>query len=541
MKNHFLPSIVLACILTSNWCSARLNIPQLPAPGSSYFSNSHVYTAQVKQGSGDWQTLHIRRTSSQNELVSGNNGGIYKNREFHFTPFSFDSNGGSLKIRVTKDAQKIPEAIAANLSNVEIVNAHSNPIKISNHTLEFTLNTPQYVFVNFNVKSNQNTHKEISVIKHPFAIFADPYNSDLNEPLAAPGQKKLVYNASTTFREMQDADIIVFRGGFHDIKNHDANGTIPLNNNKIIWLHPRALVTGHIERDGQVGNDALIYGRGVLYQGDFRNDPNNVSSGPYWQPNSAWKTAPQARMFDAVTMGDRATLRGVIIADTMHHGVVSRNNSVIERVKIWGWHGNNDAFRPGDGSMIKNNFIRAVDDALYSRAIKVENNLFYHSYNGAILTCGWENVGDSGNTTFNNNIIYRPEWTGLGNNNGILASQIGPYAECKNITFNNTKIYGKLPGLINLKQSSRLNNAKFNPDTHKGNPGLRNFKFKNTTVYGELTAKSLIAPSNNIKIQNVVFEKFKITGFKNGFINNAERKDLFTGSGATNNNVLQIK
>ncbi|RDV25103.1 hypothetical protein DXV75_10765 [Alteromonas aestuariivivens] len=542
MKSTIFGVVALACLNLQTVAHAELVRPNLPAPISSNFKNSLIYTAQVKQGSGSWQTLYVKRTESQDELMSSNNGGIYKNRQFHFTPLSFDPAEGALTIRITKDPQDIPESVSSNASNVEVVNADSGPVFIDANTVEFTLNEPKYVMVNFDVNSNKNVNSAngLSVIKYPLAIFADPDDSDLVEPVASSGQTKLVYSSTVTHQQMQDADIIVFRGGFHDVKNHPAAGAIPANNNKIIWLHPEALVTGHIERaGGGLGDDTLIYGRGVLYQGDFRNDPSNPSVGPYWSPN--WKNVvPVPDMFEAIIAGDRATIRGIIVADTMWHGIVTRTDSTISRVKLWGWHGNNDAFRPSDGSLVEYNFMRAVDDALYSKDITVNNNLIYQSYNGAVLTCGWENVEDSGGTVFNNNIIYRPEWGGLGENNGIMVSQIGPYAECKDITFNNTQIYGDIAGITNLKESSRLSQANYDPAKHQGVPGIRNITFNNTTLNGNLFDKSRIDPTSNIVIENVEFNNLVVTGYQSGPVDNSDRASLFDGSGAQDDTVLNL-
>lgn len=531
--------IAAAVLLMTFGARAQMNIPDLPVPPTSYFSNSQAYTAQVKQGNGAWQDLYVKRSDSQDELITSNNGNVFKNRTFNFTPFSFDPNAGSLTIRVTKNANIIAGNVTANASNVEVVNADSAPIKIDNNTIEFSLNSPKYVIVNFDLASNKNSYGGHEVIKHPLAIFADELNSDNNEPSAPSGKTKLVYNSYTTYQDMVDADIIVFRGGFHDVKNHASQGAIPADNGKTIWFHPRALVTGYIKRNTGLGDNALIYGRGVLYMGDFRNPINTPNTGPYWKPGQNNNSG--TGMFEAIIAGSNTTIRGLIVADTMWHGIVVRDNSTIENVKLWGWHGNNDAFRPSNGSLIKGNFIRAVDDALYTREITVEDNIFYQGFNGAIATCGWENVGDSGNTVFNNNIIYRPEWAGgLGNNNGVLASQIGPFTECKNIQFNNTTIYGDIAGITNLKESSRLAQSVYDPVKHQGIPGIRNVIFNNITLYGNLLNKSVINPSSNIVIEDIVFHNFKVTGYKAGFANNSDRTALFQGSQLTNDNVLKI-
>ena len=60
----------------------------------------------------------------------------------------------------------------------------------------------------------------------------------------------------------------------------------------------------------------------------------------------------------------------------MFHGIVVGFDSTIENVKLWGWHDNNDGFRPGKGSVVKNSFVRFVDDALYASDTDVTDTFF---------------------------------------------------------------------------------------------------------------------------------------------------------------------
>ena len=143
------------------------------------------------------------------------------------------------------------------------------------------------------------------------------------------------------------------------------------------------------------------------------------------------------------------------------HGIVAPDNALISNLKFLGWHSNNDAVRVGSNSEIKNSFLRAVDDHFYNFNLHVHDVVLWAGHNGSIMTYGWG--GDGGNTynaggsVMTRIEIIHPEWVSLGNNNGLIMSQVGcdfkPYGYGGDATtvIKNIRIEGSIPGITNLK------------------------------------------------------------------------------------------
>ncbi|MCM2679607.1 hypothetical protein [Echinimonas agarilytica] len=551
MRLSLSSTLVFASLFSVNTSIAQINIANLPTPNNSYLQSSDVYSARVKQGNGEWKTLHPRMAESQDELIPNKNNTLLHNRDFSFIPLSFTPQDGPITIQVTKNSNKISENVVFDASNVEVIGADSAPSKINNNTIEFTLSEPKYVVVNFDVNSNKHVDGQHEVVKHMLTIFADPINNDLVEPNASSGNTKVVYDNSTTWQELVDADVIVFRAGYHDLESRFGLKGIPVTHGTKVWLHQNALVSGHIigyDANGENGNswsvadNVEIYGRGMLYMGDYRNSPSTPNNGPYWRPNDKAHTSTSSPyMVEAVGLngGENTKLRGVIIGDIMWHGVVVGWNSVIDRVKIWGWHGNNDAFRPHNGSVVQNSFLRPVDDSFYAFDIDVKDNLVWPSFNGGFITCGWAGKYNTGGIKVSNTTMVYPEWTNIGNNNGIVMSQIGTYQECDGITINTMDVYGDPIAILNLKTSSLVDNSVW-WDKASDNPGVRNIEINDLTIYGRQKTKSLVDKAAQFNLEDVTFNNLLITEFSDEPVTNADRSMLFTGSAATNNNILNI-
>lgn len=526
---------------------AQLSIPNWTGI-KGHLKTSNYYTVSVKQGNSGFKTVKTLMTHSQNELITTNENKIFHNRTFNFAPFSFDPQGGTVTIKVTK--KNLNGNVATNAGNVEVIGAASKKY-INANTVEFTLTHPKYVSVNFKLNSNKNTSGVHSVVKHMLMIFADPKNNDLVEP---NGNGKLVYNPQLTEKQIRDADILVFRKGYHDIKKHFGIRGIRVTTGTKVWLAQDAIVSGFIvgvDENGkdfkpnmgiQSPTDITIYGRGLLYMGEYRNNVNNPSSGPYWRPGDNPHNSD--KLPDGINLPNskNVVVRGIIMGDIMFHGLVTGNFSTIDRVKLWGWHPNNDGFRPGFGSTVKNNFLRTVDDALYAFDILVENNVFWPSYNGAVLTAGWVGKYNTGGIALKNSTVLYPEWFYLGNNNGVVMSQLGDKQECTDITVSNMKIYGDTIALLNLKPSSRREQS-VDFDQAVNNAGIKQLLMENVTVFGNLKGPNLLQSDNKWSAKNIKLKNVKITGFANRNLTNNDRSNnkLFKGNNLTNNNYLSIE
>ncbi|WAJ71791.1 RICIN domain-containing protein [Catenovulum adriaticum] len=522
-----------AQIVTPNWPVAQ-----------GYLQNSNYYTVKVKQGNQSFITVKTWMTESQNELMTSGQNGLFLDRTFNFSSFSFDPAGGPVTVRVIKS--NIAGNISAGAANVEVINADGGLTKINNNTIDFKLNNPKYVSVNIKLSDNQKSYNVHKVVKNMLMIFADPIDSDLNEP---NGANKVVYSPSVSQTQLRNADIIVFRDGYHDVVSRFGNDGVRFKAGAKIWLAPGAVVAGSfIGVDGNnntgfnVAPNAEVYGRGLLYMGEHRNNPNNPNSGPFWRPNDP-DYVHSGALSEAISLNGskNVEIRGLIIGDIMWHGIVVGENALIERVKIWGWHANNDGMRPGNNSLVRNNFIRPVDDAFYAFSMTGENNLIWPSYNGALITAGWVGKYHTGGIELNNTTVIYPEWTGKGNNNGIVASQLGDTQECTGITINNMEIWGDTIAILNLKPSSRRHESP-NWSGQSSFPGVRNVAINDLTINGSLKAPNLVEHDGAFDVSNIDLHNIKITGFANRYLNNNDRTNsqLFEGNNLTNGAKLNI-
>ena len=144
------------------------------------------------------------------------------------------------------------------------------------------------------------------------------------------------------------------------------------------------------------------------------------------------------------------------------HGLVSGNASVAREVKYLGWHCNNDGIRFDPGSEVSGCFLRAVDDFFYAFDLQVRDCVLWPGHNGAILTFGWgggpgDRTYHAGASTLQRIDLIHPEWTGIGNNNGLVAAQVGydfkphAYGRDPRSLLRDVRIDGVVPGLVNLK------------------------------------------------------------------------------------------
>lgn len=542
MKNFYiLFSLVLFLVFASLNLFAQLAIPAWPE-SNGYFQYSTHYEVLVRQNPEDaFQKVPVLMSTSQDELIPTFPDGIYQNRTFSYAPFSYNASQGSITIRVRN--LDLPGAIK-NTEDVELLNNLGELINskqvIDEQTIEFKLEGNRYTSVYFKLPENLQKSGIHETIKHMLMLFPDPINEDLEEP---QGNGKLVYNDQTTEAEVRSADLIVFRPGYHNIREKWGIKGMGITENTTVWLAPGAVVDGTILAvDGQGNNtrinNSTIYGGGILFNGNHRNPINDPTNGPYWhfdasnEQKQTWNDAIDFR-------GNNNTVRGIIIADIYHHGIVSGNSTKISRVKIWGWHYNCDGMRPGAGTIVEDCFLRPTDDAFYAFRITVRNTLIWQSFNGAVITCGWPGAYSTGGIVMTDCTLIYPEWRGKGNNNGVIASQIGSNQECTSATVNNLKIFGDPIALLNLKPSSRESHPS---GTNATNGGVRNIILNNIEINGSLKEPNLLESNGAYNVTNVRLSNVIIKDFADRFLTNEDRAnpDLFIGTDLTDDTVLFI-
>jgi hypothetical protein len=367
-------------------------------------------------------------------------------RTFSFASLSSDFSAGSLSFRIVKLTGDPAERIEISPLSFNITS------NLSAGGTEAEITVPagkRYISVNFIESQNQTVTRKW--IKHMLCIFIDP--PETNAPQKT-GPGVVVYSNTQSAESLSSANIIYFPAGYHNLKNYQGtgiispDGTIKLNNAQSIYLEGGAFVECIIDRQDYSNSDQRIYGRGIISGRQY-----------LWYNNPAWNNT-MIRYGQIINLGTNAVIEGVTILDSPSHGIVGRKAN-ITNIKFSGWHSNNDGIRVGSGSVIKNCFIRAVDDHFYNFDIWVSDCVLWAGHNGSIMTYGWGGTGsptyNAGSSLMENIDIINPEWIGLGNNNGLIMSQTGfdfkpyGYGGSTQTVIRNVRIEGSIPGITNLK------------------------------------------------------------------------------------------
>lgn len=378
-------------------------------------------------------------------------------------------------------------------------------------TVTFDLNRPRYVTVNFN--TTDNFRRPDGMIENMLAIFADPLEEERPDP-TAPGT--VVVTPNTTQSQLNNAAVIYFPKGFYNFREMFGASALKMRSGQTVYTEPGAFILGYIGNASGQSNNMTVIGRGAF-------------SGR----EEIWKTDPH----DLIELdGSFNRIEGVFVFDGNHHGVVPGFKAHIERVKLWGWHYNNDGFRSW-GGVVHDTFQRPVDDAFYvaGGALTVTNNVILQGLNGGVVTYGWGDYTQSGFVLKDSHVVS-PEWRGLHNNNGLIMSQSPATVEQYDVRFENIIIDGDLPGVTNIKLGS--NHGTTVPSNEIGE--LRGLTLKNVTVNGTFLnlnydrnqstpSRSLLegtvlnGGADKFMVQDVTFENL----FVNGEYITEESKDQY--------------
>lgn len=444
--------VLLACLLLityANGYSQFVSYVYPVEPGQAVLSDK--YKVYVSIGDEPEEELQVLMSHA---IWEGDYRAEYlKGRTFSFVHISFNVTGQNLRFRVEKLFGAGASEAVVSPKNFEI----SPEMMNEGRELSFQTNrTSQYLSVDFLTSDNSRYVSGVRWITHMLCIFIDPLETDVP---SKTGTGVVVYADDLPSAELGNASIIYFPAGYHNLKNYlnggiiASDGTLTLKNGQSIYMEGGAFIEGIIERQDYSNANQKIYGRGILTGRQYlwRNHPDHTGK-EYGQ---------------IVQIGQKAEISGVMIMDSPHHGIVGRDVK-ITNIKFLGWHCNNDGIRTGSGSVIRNSFIRAVDDHFYNFNISVSNVVLWAGHNGAIITYGWggtegSNTYNSGASTLLNLDIINPEWTHLGNNNGLIAAQVGldykpyGYGGSTKTTLRNIRIDGPIPGLVNLKPRTGAN------------------------------------------------------------------------------------
>jgi hypothetical protein len=414
---------------------------------------------------------------------------------FRGRTFSWTSFGSNFTSPVTVTVEKL---FGEPAKRVEVFPSGYGIEPILDETgrkVTFRLQEPRYVSVRFDTADN--THAMGHIIRHMLMVFADPLESAIPDIKA---QGVVVFDAKTTQAELDAAQTVYFKPGFYRLKDQFPNGTLEVRSGQTLYVSGGAFIVGKLH--GKNLQNTTLRGRGVISGRDWA-----------WVPN-----LPIGALIELA--GTNTHIEGIIACDTDMHGIVPGHSTLMEYVKMWGWHYNNDGFRPW-GGRVHHCFLRPVDDAFYvgGSPLIVTDTVIWQGFNGAVVTCGWGSPEKPYNTKDfimrDCHILY-PEWNRIGNNNGLLASQLPYNATSANIHFENIRVDGNVAALTNLKRNE--NQARIGQGG-----GISNVLFKNVHVTGRQVAfnwnrsseepsYSVIRGDGDFRIKGVRFEQVSIAG-----------------------------
>ncbi|MBP6386318.1 MAG: T9SS type A sorting domain-containing protein [Pseudarcicella sp.] len=552
--------LLLLTILMSNVLIAQ--IPNLKtydwptASGQAILSNKYKVT--IKQNDKTISSQVICSNSKDVEIP--NYVKEMRGRTFNWTMFSYDYSAPITVI--------VEDLFSTTVSDVEIVPSYFNiskKLSTNKKKVEFVLNGSKYVGINF--KSSENLHTSDGVLKHMLMIFAE--NLETNVPSkTAVGTH--VYSASSTVDDLKNAKVLYFPKGYHNLSRFGNVSNIgpiigPKTGNesyKTIYFEGGAYVQGRIT-NAKLSNSKII-GRGVLSGRDFKWSERIAPSDGGTSNGGRLGVDSFDPMEAHIGIGEGAggynTISGVIVCDGAGHGVNLGHNATYNDTKFWGWHPNNDGFRPwGANNIVKHCFIRGCDDALYNKGLTVTNTVFWPSFNGSIMCMGWDGNYHTENSTMTDNYLIYPEWRNMGNNGGIVMSQVDYNMKGTKLAIKNLYVDGNIPALVNLHTNSGRaeENDYVLPNDWVGNTTvgyIDGISFENVIVKGKqlefsgdgfqqtpVTSKSLIkgavlvSPFNKYLMKNISFTNVKIDS---KCITNTNKDTYFNIDAATTQNIL---
>ena len=436
-----------------------------------------------------------------------------KGRTFSFVSMSYGGKTGPLQVRVVKTFGRASGSVAISPRSYGIDGERAKDGK----EVSFSVGAPnRYISVNFAGRDNQVP--KLRWIRHMLCIFVDPLETEIPK---RDGPGVVVYSREADPDALRAAKTVYFPPGHHNLRDYggrgiiDADGQLKLQDRQALYLAGGAFVEGLVEKESRKCKGQRVYGRGLLTGRQYlwRRHPDH--------------TGPQYRHI--LGLGNQGRVEGVTIIESPNHGIVGWTTK-ITNVKMLGWHCNNDCVRVGSGSEVSHSFFRAVDDHFYNFNIHVHDVVLWAGHNGAILTYGWgggkgERAYNAGSSLFENVDIINPEWTGLGNNNGVAAAQVGldyrPYGYGGDTTtiLRNIRIEGSIPGLINLKPRSGGKRITALPVADSKVGYLGDLILENVTVDGQFGKGRLQGMANastdgnkTFYVQNVQFKNVRIGG-----------------------------
>lgn len=512
-------TVLIITAITTKSFSQKLDVYDWPVnPSEALLSDKYKVTLEVN---GVVKNSMVIKSESKDLEIPDFAKEFRGGRTFNWTMFSYDF----LK-PITITVEKIFGEIADDIELVPSPYKLEKTISADKKKVSFKLSSSKYVAVNF--KSTDNLHTSDGVIKHMLMIFADTLETDIPDKNASNVH---VYSKASTTTQLNNADIIYFPKGYHDLKNQYSNTISNMasainKKGKRVYFEGGAYVHGRISGSGQ--SNVKIYGRGALSGRDFKWSERLAFNGGKLGVDSF------DPMESHIGLGSNNAgfniIDGIVVCDGAAHGINLGHDATYLNTKIWVWHPNNDGFRPwGANNKIDRCFIKACDDALYNKGLTVTNTVFWPGFNGSIVCLGWDGSYNTENSKLIDNYIIYPEWRGMGNNNGILMSQIDYDMKGVNVYIQNLTVDGNIPALVNLHTNSGKEDRKdFNlpQDFSKTVGEVSGIVFENVKVFGKQVSFDGDAFQQTQKPNKGIIRGAKLTNGDTYYMSNISFKDV---------------
>ena len=497
-KIRLLYIMVVVAVLSTE-VKAQLTTYDWPTE-SGQADTSDKYSVFVKLGeSGTEQKVEVLMS---NAIYEGDwRADELQGRTFSFVNLAYNPANDTLFIRVVKEfGVAATTATIAPKSYDLFYNLDPSGKEVN---LQVDTNN-RYFSVHFAATDNKTSPH--NWIKHMLVIAVDPLETNAPEKT---GTGVIEYSKSLDATTLQNATVIYFPAGYHNLKDYentgiiDAEGILSLQNGQSVYIEGGAFIEGLINHPDYNDNGQKVYGRGIISGRQYPWDEK------YGQ---------------IVNIGNNAMVEGVTIMESPFHGIVGRKVE-IKNIKFLGWHSNNDGIRVGSGSEIYNSFLRCVDDHFYNFDIHVHDVVLWAGHNGSIMTYGWGSY-DAGSSIMEDIDIIHPEWIGIGNNNGLIMSQVAhdflpkDYGNSLQTVLRNIRIEGSIPGIVNLKpRTSGNKEITALPVTYNNVGYLGELLLENIQVEGQFDKGYIFGTPNASSdkkkpflVKNVQFKDVVIAG-----------------------------
>ncbi|MEM9986558.1 MAG: T9SS type A sorting domain-containing protein, partial [Bacteroidota bacterium] len=476
------------------------------------------YEVYVREGNGPEEKLEVLMSEAihEGDFQSPQLAG----RTFSFTQISYNFIGSpGLTFRVVKLFGTDADSASLHPRSYELTPSFDGQREVS-----FLVKSNQrYLSVDFHSQDNRSSlppfmaNKGVTWIEHMLCIFVDP-----PEPRAPSGAGVVTFSPSVAPNQLTNASTIVFPAGYHNLNDYnqggiiDSDGVLKVQDDQSLYLAGGAFVEGLIDRENFNNDNQRIYGRGILTGRQY-----------------LWRSHPDhsGRDYREIIKLGNAEIEGIMVMESPNHGVVGRTVH-IKNFKYLGWHANNDGVRIGARSEVEHSFMRCVDDHFYNFDNYIHDCVLWAGHNGSIMTYGWgglegSNTYNSGSSFMDNVDIIHPEWSGLGNNNGLIMAQVGldytPFDYGTNSTlthFRNIRMEGRICALTNLKPRSGSNGVSIAVQVPADDVGyLGDLLLENITVDEQIErgrirgiADASTTGSETWYVQNVTIRNVQIGG-----------------------------